>query len=85
MENSTLVSWVVFLMIGGVIGWLAGVVIRGRGFGIVGDVVIGVVGAFFGRWIAGVFGLYPATSLGVLLVAFAGTVLLVGLTRLIVK
>ena len=42
---------VIFLVIGGVAGWLAGLLLKGRAFGLVGNVVIGVVGAFLGSWL----------------------------------
>ena len=85
MENNTIAYWIVFLIIGGVIGWLAGVIVRGRGFGILGDVVIGIVGAMIGGWIARAMGLYTSSSVGAFLVALAGAVILVGLTRLVVR
>jgi uncharacterized membrane protein YeaQ/YmgE (transglycosylase-associated protein family) len=85
MEHNTLGYWVWFLIIGGVIGWLAGLIVRGRGFGIVMDIVIGVVGAMLGGWMAGLIGLYPGSTVGVFLVALAGAVILVGLTRLVVR
>ena len=83
MENNTLGYWVWFLFIGGVIGWLAGLIMRGRGFGIIGDIVIGIVGAMLGGWIAGKMGLYTSSSVGAFLVALAGAVVLVGLTRFV--
>ena len=67
MEHNTLGYWVWFLFIGGVIGWLAGFIMRGRGFGIIGDIVVGVVGAMLGGWLAGVIGIYPGSSFGVFL------------------
>ena len=85
MENSNVAYWVWFLFIGGVIGWLAGIIVRGRGFGIIGDIVIGIVGAMLGGWIAGVIGLYTSSSIGAFLVALAGAVILVGLTRFVVR
>jgi uncharacterized membrane protein YeaQ/YmgE (transglycosylase-associated protein family) len=85
MENNNVGYWVWFLFIGGVIGWLAGLIIRGRGFGIFGDIIVGVVGAMLGGWMARVIGLYPGSSIGVFLVALAGAVVLVGLTRLVVR
>jgi uncharacterized membrane protein YeaQ/YmgE (transglycosylase-associated protein family) len=85
MENNTIGYWVWFLFIGGVIGWLAGLIIRGRGFGIIGDILVGIVGAMLGGWIAGVLGLYTSSSVGAFLVALAGAVILVGLTRFIVR
>ena len=85
MEHNNLGYWVWFLFIGGVIGWLAGVIVRGRGFGILGDIVIGIVGAMLGGWIAGGIGLYTGSSMGVFLVALAGAVILVALTRFVVR
>jgi uncharacterized membrane protein YeaQ/YmgE (transglycosylase-associated protein family) len=74
-----------FLIIGAVIGWLAGLIVRGRGFGLIGDVVVGIVGAMLGGWIAGMIGLYTGSSIGAFLVALAGAVILVGLTRFVVR
>lgn len=85
MEFSSVGYWVWFLFIGGVIGWLAGLIIRGRGFGILGDIVIGIVGAMFGGWVAKGIGLYTNSSIGAFLVALAGALVLVGLTRLVVR
>lgn len=85
MEYNTLGQWVWFLFIGGVIGWLAGIIIRGRGFGIIGDIVIGIVGAMLGGWIAGMIGLSTGSSVGVFLVALGGAVVLVGLTRFVTR
>ena len=83
MEHNTRGYWVWFLFIGGVIGWLAGLIVRGRGFGIIGDIVVGIVGAMLGGWMAGVLGLYTGSSVGVFLVALVGAVVLVGLTRFV--
>ena len=85
MEHNTLGYWVWFLFIGGVIGWVAGLITRGRGFGIIGDIVIGIVGAMLGGWMATVLGLYTTSSIGAFLLALAGAVVLVGLTRFIVR
>ncbi|MCX5698032.1 MAG: GlsB/YeaQ/YmgE family stress response membrane protein [Candidatus Omnitrophica bacterium] len=83
MENSNFGYWVWFFFIGAVIGWLAGLIIRGRGFGLIGDIVVGIVGAMLGGWIARAIGLYTSSSLGAFLVALAGAVVLVGLTRFV--
>lgn len=85
MEHNTIGYWVWFLFIGGVIGYLAGLITRGRGFGIIGDIVIGVVGAMLGGWMAGVIGLYVGSPVGAFLLALVGAVVLVGLTRLVVR
>jgi uncharacterized membrane protein YeaQ/YmgE (transglycosylase-associated protein family) len=44
-------SLIVILFVGLVAGWLAGKIVRGAGFGIIGDIVIGVVGAFIASWL----------------------------------
>ena len=75
--------WMCFLVMGAIVGWLAGVITRGRGFGIAGDIVVGVVGAALGGWVASAIGLYASNSIGAFLVALTGAVLLVGLTRFV--
>jgi uncharacterized membrane protein YeaQ/YmgE (transglycosylase-associated protein family) len=85
MEQHTLGYWISFLFIGGVIGWVAGLITRGRGFGILGDISIGILGAMLGGWMARVIGLSIGSSLGAFLMAILGAVVLVGLTRLVVK
>jgi uncharacterized membrane protein YeaQ/YmgE (transglycosylase-associated protein family) len=85
MGNNTIGYWVWFLFIGGIIGWLAGIITTGRGFGIIGDILVGIVGAMLGGWIAGALGLYTSSSIGAFLVALAGAVILVGLTRFVVR
>lgn len=73
--------WIWFLVMGGIVGWLAGLITRGRGFGIVSDILVGVVGAALGGWVANAMGLYTSSSLGAFFVALAGAVLLVVATR----
>jgi uncharacterized membrane protein YeaQ/YmgE (transglycosylase-associated protein family) len=85
MEHHSLGHLIWFLIIGGLIGWLAGLITRGRGFGILGDIAIGIVGSMFGGWIADVLGISINSSFGEFMMAILGAVLLVGLTRLIVR
>lgn len=85
MENNTVAYWIWFLIIGAVIGWLAGLIVKGRGFGILGDIVVGVIGGALGGWMADVLGFYASSSFAAFLIALAGAVILVGLTRLIVR
>jgi uncharacterized membrane protein YeaQ/YmgE (transglycosylase-associated protein family) len=42
---------IVILIVGLVAGWLAGKIMRGAGFGIIGDIIIGIIGAFIGSWL----------------------------------
>jgi uncharacterized membrane protein YeaQ/YmgE (transglycosylase-associated protein family) len=53
MTVETLVIW---LIIGGVAGWLAGVIVKGYGFGIIGNIFVGIVGSFLGGWLLSYFG-----------------------------
>lgn len=48
---------ILWIGIGGLAGWLAGLVLKGSGFGRAGDVIIGIVGGFIGGWLAEVLGL----------------------------
>ena len=54
MSLETLLIW---LFIGAVAGWLAGVIVKGFGFGLVGNIVVGILGAFIGGWLFGVLGI----------------------------
>ena len=85
MDHHTLGYWLWFLLIGGVIGWIAGLITRGRGYGLPADIVIGIVGAMLGGLMARVLGLYIGSSMGMFMLAVVGAVILVGLTRLVIR
>ena len=73
-----------FLIIGAIAGWLAGLLMKGRGFGILGDIIVGIVGAVLGGWLFGALGISAGGGLaGSLIVAFIGAVILLFLVRLI--
>jgi uncharacterized membrane protein YeaQ/YmgE (transglycosylase-associated protein family) len=77
-------SLIWFLIIGAIAGWLAGLVMKGRGFGLLGDIIIGIIGAFLGGWVFGKLGVSFGGGLaGSLIVAFLGAVILLFLVRLI--
>lgn len=44
-------SLLIILLVGGIAGWLAGLIVRGTGFGVVADIALGIVGAFIGSWL----------------------------------
>jgi uncharacterized membrane protein YeaQ/YmgE (transglycosylase-associated protein family) len=76
-----ILSWII---VGLIAGWLAGVVMKGGGYGLVVDIVLGVLGAIVGGWLFGALGIYPGGGLlGSIIVAFVGAVVLVWVTRLI--
>jgi len=71
-----------WLLVGLVAGWLAGQFMRGGGFGLIGDIIMGVVGAFIGGLLFSF--LLPGSSVGLLgsiVVAFIGAIVLIGLIR----
>lgn len=74
----------VLLLVGLVAGWLAGQIVRGRGFGLIGDLVVGVIGAFIGSWIFGALGIFVGMGLiGAVISATIGAVILVAIIRLV--
>jgi len=78
-----LFTWIV---VGIIAGWLASQLVKGHGMGLLGDIVVGVVGALLGGWLAGTF-LHIANpisgfNLTTLLVALGGSVVLLLLLRL---
>lgn len=76
-------NFVVFIIVGAIAGFLAGKVVTGHGLGLIWDIVVGIVGAFLGGWLAGLLGI-AVTSLVVLaIVAFVGAVILLALFRLV--
>ena len=77
---------VVFLLIGGVAGWLAGLIMKGGGFGILGNIIAGVIGALLGGWLFGVLGISIGGEwVGALVTATIGAVILLFVVGLIKK
>ena len=75
-----------FILIGLVAGWLAGKVMGSGGYGVIGDIVVGVVGALIGGFIFGMLGISVGGGLiGSLVVATMGAIILLYLVRLIKK
>jgi len=74
-----LLGWII---IGLIAGWLAGVVGRGRGFGCLADIILGLIGAIVGGWIFTKLGIMAGGVLGSLAAAFVGAVVLVAIARL---
>jgi len=71
------------LLVGLIAGWLAGVVMKGRGYGLIGDILLGVVGAVLGGALFGLLGVSAYGFLGRVVVAFVGSIVLVGLVRML--
>ncbi len=81
MSLSGILIW---LLIGAVAGWLAGLIVKGYGFGLVGNIIIGIVGAFIGGWLFGQLGIVSGQGiLGSIVGATVGAVILLLLLRLV--
>ncbi|HUJ13859.1 MAG TPA: GlsB/YeaQ/YmgE family stress response membrane protein [Thermoanaerobaculia bacterium] len=78
MALSTLI-W--FLLIGLIAGWLAGKVMRGGGYGLIGDMIVGVIGAFIGGWLFSLLGIGAGGTIGAIITAFVGAVILIAILR----
>jgi uncharacterized membrane protein YeaQ/YmgE (transglycosylase-associated protein family) len=76
-----IIAW---LVIGAIAGWLAGQVVKGGGFGLIVDIIVGIVGAVIGGFLAGVLGISAGEGIiGSIIVAFVGAVILLLILRLI--
>jgi uncharacterized membrane protein YeaQ/YmgE (transglycosylase-associated protein family) len=74
----------VILFVGLVAGWLAGKVVRGTGFGIIGDIVVGIAGAFIASWLFPRLGLHLSSGLvGEIIYSAIGAIILLLIVRLI--
>jgi uncharacterized membrane protein YeaQ/YmgE (transglycosylase-associated protein family) len=81
MDLQTILIWVI---VGGIAGWLAGLVVRGFGFGLVGNIIVGILGAAIAGWLFGAIGFsfFPGI-LNTILTAFIGAVILLLIIRVI--
>lgn len=78
-------SLIIFLVIGALAGWLAGVIMKGRGFGIIGNIVVGILGSFLGGWLLPMVGLGMGGDFGGFVTAVIGAVILLFIVSLIKK
>jgi uncharacterized membrane protein YeaQ/YmgE (transglycosylase-associated protein family) len=69
------------ILIGLIAGWLAGKVMKGRGYGVLMDIVLGMVGGVIGRLVFGLLGLAAWDVVGSIVVSFVGAVILIALVR----
>jgi uncharacterized membrane protein YeaQ/YmgE (transglycosylase-associated protein family) len=84
LAKEDVMEFVWFIVVGLVAGWLAGMLMKGGGFGVLGDIVIGVVGAILGGFLFGLLGFSGGGGLvGSIVVATVGAVILVSLLRFV--
>ncbi len=75
----TAVIW--WIVVGLIAGFLASLVMRGGGYGIVGDVIVGLVGALIGGFLASLVGIGTGGFIGTIIVAFIGACILIAILR----
>ena len=79
MEHG-IIAW---LIIGAIAGWLAGVLVKGGGFGLIVDILVGIVGAVIGGWLSGVLHISLGGGwIGSIITAVIGAVILLFIVRL---
>lgn len=73
------------VIVGLVAGWLAGQVMKGGGFGIIVDIILGILGGVVGGWLFGLLGLHAGGLIGRIVVSFVGAVILVWIVHQVKK
>jgi uncharacterized membrane protein YeaQ/YmgE (transglycosylase-associated protein family) len=75
-------NWLITLIIGGIVGWLASILMKTNAqMGLLANILVGVIGSVLGYWIAGMLGLDPTGGIARFAVAIAGAALLIFLLR----
>jgi len=75
-------GWIITIVVGGVIGWLASILAKTNAqMGIIANVLVGIVGSALGHWLAGLLGLASANIIISLLVSVVGAVLLIAVLK----
>lgn len=79
-------SWIGWIIVGGIAGWLAGKLIKGGGFGVIVNVLLGIVGSVIGGWLFGVLGISVGGGfIGSLASATVGAIVLLAIVGLLKK
>jgi uncharacterized membrane protein YeaQ/YmgE (transglycosylase-associated protein family) len=83
-KNMDAQSLIIWLIVGGVAGWLAGMVVKGGGFGLIGDIIVGIIGGLIAGWLLPQLGIVIGGGIvGAVINAFIGAVILLIILRLI--
>jgi len=82
MESTGLIA---ILFIGAIAGWLAGILMKGGGFGLLGNIVVGILGALIGGYVFGLLGVSAGGMIGSIVTATVGAAILLFFVGLIKK
>lgn len=78
-------DFIIMLVIGGVAGWLAGLIMKGGGFGLIGNIVVGIIGGFIGGWLLSLVDIGMSGTIGTILGSVLGAVVLLFIVGLFKK
>lgn len=78
-------SFLIFIVLGALAGWISGLITKGQGFGVLGNIIVGIVGAFLGAFLFNLLGISAHNLLGQLIFAVLGSLLFLWLLRFIKK
>jgi len=78
-------GFILYLVIGAIAGWLAGLIMKGRGFGLLGNIIVGIIGGFLGGFLFGLLGISGGNLMGSLFTSLVGAVVLLFIVGLIKK
>ena len=81
----SLSGFLTFLLVGALAGWITGLITKGRGFGLAGNIIVGIIGAFLGGFCLGLLGISAHGLIGQLIFAVLGSVFFVWLLGFIRK
>ena len=81
----TVENIIVFLVVGIIAGWLAGLIWKKRGFGLLGNLVVGIIGAFIGSYVFGLLKISFHGIIGLIIAAVVGALILLFIISLLFK
>lgn len=76
---------IISLIIGGIAGWLAGLIRKGEGFGFFGNIILGIIGGAVGGWVFGLIGIQDTNFIGSIVVSTIGAVIVLAIANLFRK
>jgi uncharacterized membrane protein YeaQ/YmgE (transglycosylase-associated protein family) len=78
-------GFIVWIIVGGIAGFLASKVLTGKGMGLIWDIVVGILGGFLGGWLAGLAGIAVTNLVMEVVVAFVGAAILLVIFRALIR
>ena len=69
-------AWIVWIVVGGIAGWVASLIVNGTGLGLLGDIVVGIIGGLVGGWLLSLAGLTGAGLVWTFITALVGAAIL---------